>query len=101
MADELEKQYKERYEKVLTIIADKLEDHIKDLVKDVPRIDRVSARAKSITRFLAKAHKIEGNKNKYDEPLSQIQDQIGARIIVYYKSDVPERTVEIKDIPVF
>jgi len=44
--DELEKLYKERYDKVLTIVANKLEDHIKYLVKDIPRIDRVSARAK-------------------------------------------------------
>jgi putative GTP pyrophosphokinase len=27
-------------------------------------------------------------KPKYSDPLSQIQDQIGARIIVFYQSDV-------------
>ena len=74
--DELEKLYKERYDKVLTIVANKLEDHIKYLVKDIPRIDRVSARAKSITRFLDKARKTENNKPKYTDPLSQIQDQV-------------------------
>ncbi len=90
MSDELEKLYKERYEKVLTIVAERLEEHIKKQLKDrdVPRIDRVSARAKSVTRFLNKARKREEDQPKYTEPLSQIQDQIGARIITFYNSDI-------------
>ena len=40
--------------------------------------------------FLGKAKKEEGGKPKYDDPLNQIQDQIGARVIVYYLSDVEE-----------
>ena len=95
--DELEKLYKERYDKVLTIVANKLEDHIKYLVKDIPRIDRVSARAKSITRFLDKARKTENNKPKYTDPLSQIQDQVGARIVTFYNSDIEPVSKTILD----
>ncbi|MGY3616203.1 GTP pyrophosphokinase [Bradyrhizobium sp. USDA 10063] len=39
-------------------------------------------------RFLKKAASQIGERPKYDEPLDQIQDQVGARIIVFYKSDV-------------
>jgi putative GTP pyrophosphokinase len=53
-----------------------------------PRIDRVTARPKSIDRFLAKARKVENGKPKYAEPLRQIQDQVGARVITFYWSDV-------------
>jgi ppGpp synthetase/RelA/SpoT-type nucleotidyltranferase len=86
--DELKKLYKYRYENVLTLIANRLESSIRELIKDYPRIDRVSARAKSPNRFLSKAGKIENNHPKYTEPLSQIQDQIGVRIITFYLSDI-------------
>ena len=62
---------------------------IRDLLGEMPRIDRVSARAKSPTRFAAKAVKVDDNGVPcYEDPLSQIQDQIGARVVVFYKSDV-------------
>jgi ppGpp synthetase/RelA/SpoT-type nucleotidyltranferase len=69
-------------------LADNIDKHICDLLQDQPRIDRISARAKDIDRFLNKAaSQIEG-RPKYSEPLNQIQDQVGARIVVFYKSDV-------------
>jgi ppGpp synthetase/RelA/SpoT-type nucleotidyltranferase len=59
-------------------------------MKGQPRIDRITARAKNVDRFLKKAAvRVDGNL-KYTEPLSQIQDQIGARIVVFYKSDVEQ-----------
>ena len=86
--DELRNLYQYRYDNILTLIADKLEVYIRELIKGYPRIDRVSARAKSPDRFLSKADKIEDSQPKYSEPLSQIQDQIGARIITFYLSDI-------------
>jgi putative GTP pyrophosphokinase len=53
-----------------------------------PIIDRIAARPKDIDRFVAKATKLEDRKPKYGEPLEQIQDQIGARIITFYQADV-------------
>jgi putative GTP pyrophosphokinase len=41
-----------------------------------PHIDRVTARPKSVERFLAKAQTYEHEKLKYSEPLRQIQDQV-------------------------
>ena len=95
--DELRKLYQYRYENVLTLIASKLESYIRELIKDYPRIDRVSARAKSPNRFLSKASKIENNQSKYSEPLSQIQDQIGVRIITFYLSGIEPISKVIED----
>ncbi|MBN2769222.1 MAG: RelA/SpoT domain-containing protein [Spirochaetes bacterium] len=65
-----------------------IEDHLKEYLSGIQRIDRISARPKSIERFIAKSKKIEKEKLKYTKPLTQIQDQVGARIITYYLSDV-------------
>lgn len=86
----LKNDYSERYQRVLTPLADALQSLIADLLKGQARIDRISARPKSVDRFLAKAVK-EGDQRdglKYEHPLHQIQDQVGARVIVFYKSDV-------------
>ena len=48
------------------------------------RIDRIMVRAKSVERLVATAEKqIEGER-KYDDPLNQIQDQMGARMVAFY-----------------
>lgn len=81
-------EYKERWEIYLKSIASKVQSRLIDELKNVPRIDRVSARAKDPSRFLKKAESKEGGNLKYSNPLAQIQDQIGARVIVFYLSDV-------------
>lgn len=65
-----------------------LAQHLSDRLEGVERIDRISARAKDPDRFLAKAQKENDNKRKYGDPLSEIQDQVAARITVFYLSDV-------------
>lgn len=85
---ELEQEYTRRRAEVLVPLANRLELHIKEIVSGYPRIDRVTARAKSVDRFLSKAHKVENGQAKYTEPLGQIQDQVGARIVTFYLSDV-------------
>ncbi|HML95585.1 MAG TPA: hypothetical protein PKC29_09180 [Thermodesulfobacteriota bacterium] len=85
---ELLTQYKERYVS-LQKLACKMEQYLIDIVKDYPRIDRVSARAKSPDSYLKKALKTKDDGElKYDEPIHQIQDQLGARIITYYVCDI-------------
>jgi putative GTP pyrophosphokinase len=61
---------------------------IADHIAGEPRVDRVTVRAKGVDRFLQKAAKEDGSALRYPEPIAQIQDQIGARIVVFYKSDV-------------
>jgi putative GTP pyrophosphokinase len=88
--------YTARRETVLLPLAARLEAHLKGLFDNYQRIDRISVRAKSVDRFIAKAEKQTEGKPQYSDPLNQIQDQIGARIVTLYKSDVDYLTEEIK-----
>lgn len=85
---ELEKAYRERFDAVLKPLAAAIESQLREYFDGHPRIDRITARAKAVDRFLAKAQKEENGTRKYTEPLHQIQDQVGARIITFYQSDV-------------
>ena len=84
----VESIYRERFNRFLTPLAARVQDYLRDLVKDLPHIDRVAARAKSVDRFVAKADKVFSGEKKYSDPFAQIQDQIGARIVVFYLRDV-------------
>jgi putative GTP pyrophosphokinase len=94
--NDLRTEYTTRYNETLVSLSRRLEAFIVDHFSDLPRIDRISARAKGVERFLEKADKMDGDKRKYDAPLQQIQDQIGARIVTFYPDDVPliSKTVE-------
>lgn len=98
--------YRDRYESTLVPLAETLRAHTADIFKTHPRIDRITARAKDPDSFLKKANKLEKNKLKYAEPLAQIQDQLGVRIVTLYLSDVERvhatvkqyfRPIEIRD----
>lgn len=95
MLQEVELRYRLRFEAVLEPLAISLETHLREVLDGVARIDRIQARAKSPGRFLAKASKVEEGVARYPDPISQIQDQIGARIIVFYLSDVDRVAKEI------
>ncbi|MBV9584247.1 MAG: RelA/SpoT domain-containing protein [Alphaproteobacteria bacterium] len=85
----LEEAYRGRREQVLKPIAAALEAHVIELFKDEPRIDRIKARAKQVDSFMKKSENLdEEGQKKYAEPLEQIQDQVGVRIVTFYLSDV-------------
>lgn len=92
----VEAQYRARYETVLFPIADKLSNLLQDIFAGQPRIDRISTRPKSVERFVGKAAAVKDGKAKYDDPLHQIQDQIGARIVTFYKDDVHRISEEVQ-----
>jgi len=103
----IKKEYIERRKKYLCAIADDIEIHVKDNIKNLHRIDRVSTRAKKVNSFIEKATKNIDGILKYNDPLNQIQDQIGVRIVTFYLNDVEEvakviegyyRKIESKDI---
>ena len=82
-------EYRQRHETILKPLAARLTEFIQDMISGTPRVDRVSVRAKSPNRFLGKANELVGDgRLKYEHPFEQIQDLIGARIIVFYKQDV-------------
>ena len=93
----LEIRYRTRYSSALVSIAARLESHIRDLFSDQPHIDRISARPKSPEMFIAKASRHEGGAPKYTDPLNQIQDQLGARIVAFYSTDIDPLTRRVKD----
>lgn len=80
--------YKKRFEVALEPVAKNIENDLKDILMNLNNIDRIVARTKSIDRFLVKADKSENGKKKYSDPINQIQDQIGGRIITFYIEDV-------------
>ncbi len=88
-ADELLAEYTERHDLILKPLAEALVRHLQDNLRGIERIDRVAARAKSPLRFVTKAIRaLEDGGAKYGHPFEQIQDLVGARIIVFYKQDV-------------
>lgn len=90
MTDSLGVRYEKLFEDILVPAAALLQSHIANVLSGVERVDAISARAKSPTRFAGKALKLDDSGNlKYSDPLNQIQDQIGARITVLYLSDIP------------
>lgn len=106
---DLEKEYRQRYEQVLQPMARALERELAEyLFDDTSRIDRLSARAKSPESFFSKAAKRDEEGNlKYSDPLKQIYDQLGARVITLYIDDIESikdtilkyfRHVELQDI---
>lgn len=87
--------YLDRYPSLMRV-AERLEVLLRDHLQDVPHIDRVSARAKIPERFAAKASKVDNDVPKYEAPLEQIQDQLGARITVLFNTDVATVTDVIR-----
>jgi putative GTP pyrophosphokinase len=81
--------YSERYKGFLQEVASKLREIVLDHISELSNIDQVTARAKDPTRFAEKASRTnaEGGQ-KYPDPLTEIQDQIGVRIVVFYKTNV-------------
>jgi putative GTP pyrophosphokinase len=85
----IEVEYQARYDAVLVPLAASLSELLAEHLSGQGRIDRIGARAKSVDRFVAKARNLtDQGAPKYENPLAQIQDQIGARVTVFYKSDV-------------
>lgn len=93
---DIESAYSERYNFALVPLAQRLETFLTGCFSGLPHIDRIVARAKSIDRFIEKARKMENEKLKYTDPLNQIQDQLGARIITFYSDDVPQLAENVK-----
>jgi ppGpp synthetase/RelA/SpoT-type nucleotidyltranferase len=88
MTDPVE-EYRRRYDAFLMKIAQVLQEHIGSLLDGVPHVDRITERAKDPERFAEKASRTDDNGElKYRKPLTEVQDQLGARVIVFYQDDV-------------
>lgn len=80
--------YLKRFPALETVARD-LQTFIRDNLTGIERIDSVSARAKDPDRYFNKAIKTNTDGSlKYTNPKYEIEDQIGARITVFFLSDV-------------
>jgi ppGpp synthetase/RelA/SpoT-type nucleotidyltranferase len=93
---DLESVYRQRHDSVLRPLTERLYDLLQTYFNSMPRIDRISTRPKSVSRFVAKAEKLLNGQPKYTDPLNQIQDQIGARIVTFYVADVSIVAAEVE-----
>ena len=88
--------YGQRYS-ALTTVAKSLEAYLSDQLAHIAHIDRIACRAKTPGSFRDKASKLDtGGCPVYMAPLSQIQDQIGARVVVFYPDDVKGVATELE-----
>jgi ppGpp synthetase/RelA/SpoT-type nucleotidyltranferase len=79
---ELKAAYAERYPR-LKHIAEMLAKALHDILDTRPRVDQIAVRVKSLDRVLEKSQRMG-----YTNPLEEVLDQIGTRVVVYYNSDV-------------
>jgi putative GTP pyrophosphokinase len=88
---------KEELRKKLSLLTPYLEqlseniyENFKEMLpSDLKNVDRISYRVKDEVSFIRKAFQLnENDERKYQNPLYEIQDMIGIRIIVFYKQDV-------------
>lgn len=92
--EEIRSRYRER-KYSLDCVARELEVTLREMLDGLPRIDTITSRAKSVDSFVGKAVRecSETGIRKYEYPFHDIQDQVGCRVVVYYRSDV-ERVKE-------
>lgn len=95
-AGALEASYRSRYERVLLPLSTRLDAYLRDILKDYPRVDRISVRAKAVDHFVEKAARLDHGGPKYTDPLNQIQDQMGARVVTFYLSDVQQLSARVE-----
>jgi len=67
----------------LRCVAEMLAKRLHDILDERPQVDQIAVRVKSIDRILEKSQRMG-----YTNPLEEVQDQIGARVVVYYNSNV-------------
>lgn len=95
---DLKVAYEERVRTLLEPIREKLDVYLRGCLNGLPRIDRISVRVKDVERFIAKAERLtDAGVPKYTDPINQIQDQIGARIVTFYRGDVESVAKHVRD----
>jgi ppGpp synthetase/RelA/SpoT-type nucleotidyltranferase len=81
---------------ILLDLAARIEKNLSEVLNGIDHIDRIGCRIKTENSFLDKTLKKQSGKWKYQTPLKEIQDLIGARIVVYYKTDVESVVERVK-----
>ncbi len=85
---ELSQIYGVKRKTILLQVVDPLIQQVKEALCESVPYESISARAKTVDSFIEKAATIKDGKLKYENPLEEIQDQIGVRVVVFHKRDV-------------
>lgn len=71
-------------------ISIEIETEIKEALVEKHHVDKISCRVKTVNSYKGKINKEKDGKLKYETPIKEIQDLIGARVVVYYKQTADE-----------
>jgi putative GTP pyrophosphokinase len=77
--------YEQRYP-ILKALAERLEKEVAGLLEGAEHVDRIYFRAKEPSHFVVKASKNGGT--AYKNPLSEIEDQVAGRVLVFFLDDL-------------
>lgn len=95
-SEKILKDYKKTKDS-LEMINSILFDNIKDTLKSCRNVDLISFRVKTEKSFSEKINSLDTNhKLKYSNPFREMQDIIGGRVVVYYKSDFQQIINELE-----
>jgi putative GTP pyrophosphokinase len=84
--DPLQEAYASRLN-LLEELAKSLERETLDALLGLEHVDRVSFRVKTLDSFISKATD-SANQPPYSSPLTEIEDQVAGRVIVFFLSDI-------------
>lgn len=84
--DEIQVQYEQRLE-LLDQLAANLGRAVAETLEDVPHIDRIAFRSKSLNSFVEKARD-RGTAPPYTNALVEIEDQVAGRVITFFLDDL-------------
>lgn len=87
------KEQKELFKQIRSTLVDismEIEIELKEALSDKLHVDKISCRVKTIDSYMGKINKERDGKLKYETPIKEIQDLIGARVVVYYKQTADE-----------
>lgn len=83
--------YTKRFNVVLSRIDAKLQEFLDSVFGSSSAVCKISTRPKNIDSFIKKAEQVnDDGKPKYADPLTEIQDQLGALVITRFLSDLDE-----------
>lgn len=94
MSDQIEERYNARMA-VLSQLAMMLANRTSQSLRDIPHVDRIAFRVKSVESFATKARRLKENTDpgteelKYNDPWTEIEDQVAGRVLTFFRDDMP------------
>jgi putative GTP pyrophosphokinase len=82
---------------ILENVQTSLSEIVQEALSDCPNVDRICFRVKTEKSFIDKINALtKDNLLKYKYPFRELQDLVGGRVVVYYKSDIRKIEMELE-----